>query len=429
MRQLWQTLPLAAAVAGLVGCATQRDFYEQAVKTNIAVEEAHNRILLLNVVRAFKRQPMHFTGFGKITGPAGSVSPAFGFTIPFGPDFTNNIYQFQPSFKPDVASYEIAIYDKQEFVRGFTTRVAPSLLEYLLDQGWPAELVLHLLVRTIDETAENGRLTRTYTNQPQDRKEFKEFQEWVRGAALCRITIENDPKPEVPVDDFVLAESNLPTGAAMLAMQEKGYVLKKKGDPDDKKPPTYQLVKREVSKVLKFSDRPGAKYACPAHLANPQGAAAGTGKPSAFHLRSPEAMVYYLGELARAQLRDSFEDGVPKGPWPVKINIAYREREGRIDCAPEKRQLKMEQKILSLAQQQPSGCPIEANLFNVIEGPALQDSDVMLLVQHDGVSYGIPRQDEAAGRSMHVLSLISQIIGLQKSATELPQSTTVRIIQ
>lgn len=51
----------------LTGCATQREFTEQVVKTNFAVEEAHNRVLLLNVVRALKQHPMHFTGFVKIS--------------------------------------------------------------------------------------------------------------------------------------------------------------------------------------------------------------------------------------------------------------------------------------------------------------------------------------------------------------------------
>src|SRR5687768_6813843 len=103
----WRTL--ACALIGIVvlaGCATPRDFYEQAVKTNVSIEEGHNRILFLNVIRSMKRQPMHFTGFAKISGPAGAGTPTLGFSLPFGPDFKTNIYTFSPSYKPDTPSYE-----------------------------------------------------------------------------------------------------------------------------------------------------------------------------------------------------------------------------------------------------------------------------------------------------------------------------------
>lgn len=414
----------AIVVMLLAGCATQRDFYEQAVKTNIAVEEAHNRILLLNVIRGLKRQPMHFTGFAKITGPAGSVSPSFGFTVPFGPDAANPIYQFLPTIRPDVASYEIAIYDKQDFMRGFTTRVPPSLLEYFLDQGWPPELIMHVLVRTVDTYDSGGKLV-VYTNQPQDRKNFSEFQKWIRGASLCKVAIKNQPEDDQPIKDFELSESNLPNGAAMIALQEKGYLLVKKKDSDEKKGPVYQLAKRGSAKVLKFEDLPGAQYSCPEHLKPRPG-----GKESVFHLRSPEAMVYYLGEVSRAQLVETREDGAPKPAWPIKITVGYREREPGFDCAAGKKVFsKSVMEKAESSRGEPTGCPIEVYLFNLVSGPSVQQDDVLLHVQHDGSSYGIPRAQELAGRSMNVLSLISQIIGMQKNATELPQSTTVRVIQ
>ena len=113
-------------------------------------------------------------------------------------------------------------------------------------------------------------------------------------------------------------------------------------------------------------------------------------------------MVYYLGELVRAQLDNTYEHGELKDAWSaIDVVIGYT-KEGKA---------------------------IEVRLFNVAKSASGQDSELMLAVQYDGVTYGIPRAEKDAGRSMHILSLITQLIGLQKSSTEMPQTTTVRILQ
>jgi hypothetical protein len=107
--------------------------------------------------------------------------------------------------------------------------------------------------------------------------------------------------------------------------------------------------------------------------------------------RSPEAMLYYLGELARVQSRkvDSY---VPK--------IAYRDADdGSANTVP---------------------------LFVLNRGKSV-GSENAAAVEYDGDTYAIPAGDEG-GQSMHALSLVNQLIDLQKKATDLPTTNTVRII-
>lgn len=409
MRITYLVLSLVATLLLLAGCATQREFAEQVVKTNLAVEDAHNRVLLLNVVRAFKQHPMHFTGFAKITGPAGSISPTFAFTIPFGPDFTNNVYTFSPTIRPDVASYEIAVYDKQEFVRGVMTPVTPKVLQYFLDQGWPAAMILHLFIRKID-VIKNNRIVESYVNEPQDRTDFDKFTRWAHNAALCDIYLDFD-RPTTSVD-LVLGERDLPSPASLLAMQEKGYSFTPKVDPNTRAL-TYELQKTTAQLVLKFRNKPQGNDAqdrlrtqdcpelTPLQLGGRPAEKDAERKAAFVHLRSPEAMVYYLGELARAELVRTFLHGDPVDPRPVQITIAYDAK----------------------------GKPAERKLFSLAPMPPARDEDVLLSVHYEGETYGILRDIGKSGRSMHVLSLLNQVIGLQKSATELPQTTTVRIVQ
>jgi hypothetical protein len=107
------------------------------------------------------------------------------------------------------------------------------------------------------------------------------------------------------------------------------------------------------------------------------------------YLRSPEAILYYLGELARVQV-DEGEAPVmvnrknEKGPWP---------------------------------------------LFKVMRAPARRTStSSQLSVDYRGNTFAIPADQEEAGRSMQVIWLVSQLLALHKSAEELPTTQAVTVV-
>lgn len=99
-------------------------------------------------------------------------------------------------------------------------------------------------------------------------------------------------------------------------------------------------------------------------------------------LRSPEAMIYYMGELIETQ-----------------VNSENR-------YLPE---LKDNERFLRVTRGRPKGASA-------------------VKVTHEGETYAIPRDRDEAGRSMQVLSLVSLIFGLHREAEELPTTPTVTLV-
>jgi hypothetical protein len=102
------------------------------------------------------------------------------------------------------------------------------------------------------------------------------------------------------------------------------------------------------------------------------------------YIRSPEAVIFFLGELAREEL---------EGRTPPQM----------LDSGGEK-----------------------APLF-VIRRSATPPLNAALSVEYEGQWYYIPSGPEG-GRSMHVLSLVNQILSLHKSRGELPTTSAVTVV-
>jgi hypothetical protein len=106
--------------------------------------------------------------------------------------------------------------------------------------------------------------------------------------------------------------------------------------------------------------------------------------------RSPEAIVFYLGQLISVQYPESLSfDGQPYSPW---IYGQFRSRP----------------------------------LFEVKKGPSAP-SDAEVSVALDGDTYYIPKS-ENYNATMHMLTLAEQIIALQKKGTQLPTIPTVQVL-
>jgi len=410
----------------LGGCATPPQIAEQAIKANLAMEQAHNQILLLNVVRAYNRRPMHFTGFTAINGPIGTGKPTFSLATPFGPDFNTNIYSLTTGFTPDVPSFQTAIYDGHEFIRGFTTPITPKLAHFYLEQGWPQEMILHLFVREIEIVNGEGESVKRYRNYPPTAKDFRDFQQKISELSKCKLITETAKPtqygPDIPAQHL--------QNAQMLAVS-KGADFAIQGVPHDKKDANDKLLQPEFYRIIRSSPEVMFKFQAKikgdkclevtngagegnkqenqeqkiqVYLAGAEEIAQrqadkilkkqGTPTPPAlqviFSLRSPEAMVYYLGELARTQNRQ--DSSMP----PASIGFDYPREPDQLEP-----------------------------LFVLSKNPNQSEMGAILEVEYEGDKYVIPRN---AGRSMHVLSLIHQLIGLQKKAADLPATTTVRII-
>lgn len=449
------------AVCCAAGCASNKQLADQVVDANLAQEDAGNRLLLLNVLRARYRHPMHFTKISAVRAPVGLGNPTFTIPTPFGPDFKQQIYNVstQLSVQQGVDS---VVLDTQEFMRGITTPVAPGLMTYMLDQGWPQQMVLHLFVRSIeiyeDHVEPAGKpkavMVDRLDNAPTNEAEFARFQQSVDRLRLCEIALKSGSIGRSAWSP-VLSQAVVSDLKGLAAVKAADLVLVGV-DANGKEttagsPAGYQLMREQKAAQFETRDRPESfPRKCPGLLfrttgMSPQGsqvfteyraqligavtssagdtveareaaqsqmtsamreAAAGS-RPEAdpnesvpnksnayaiFNLRSPEAMMYYLGEIARQQSERPNWDG-------PRIRFGYGA--ARTDERT-------------------------ALLFRVSEGAAPAASPVA--VNYRGASYSIGATSER-DRSMHTLSLINQVLMLQNKGTDLPSTANIRILQ
>jgi hypothetical protein len=400
-----RAIAIALACAS-AGCATQQEIAEQKVKSNLAVEEAHNQLLLLNVARALNRRPMYFTRFQALRGPMGLGSTAATLPLPFGPDFNQQIYNLSLTHAFDKPSFDVQIMDTQKFLQGITKPAAPKTLLYYLDQGWPQQMVLHLFIREVEFVNDEGKVTESVINYPPNKEEFAKFQKLLKDLHGCDIAA-GSVSSKVPYGP-VLPLATVNNLQHLVQMKTADLTLAPV-DANNQEIPKgssvavagYQLMK--VTEVTTFKPIASARPDAPACLLPRRSSQSSSPaeklgilsekrtEPAGpeyvrFVIRSPEAMLYYLGELARAQ----------SGPNDV--------------------------------QRIPVGAPrVEAQdqiLFQVLRGRDAEAAKPAVKVVYEGETYVVPQD---AGRSTHVLSLVSQILNLQNEGAEVPSTATVRV--
>lgn len=412
------------AALALAGCATPNQFANAVVDGNLAQELAHNRLVLLNIVRAYKRLPMHFSRMSAARVPVGVGNPSFEFPTPFGPESLILKYDWKTTLgiQQGVDSTPL---DSQEFMRGITTPVSAVTMLYYLDQGWPQQMILHMFVRSIEvfekEPDGTDTLVTRYINYPANPKRFEDFQTAIKGLAGCEIDSFADraPTPYGPVytaDKLGNLEALAAARAADLRLSPvdaEGKVVVKPSQITV----GYQLFRDTRFTSLKIAKSPMDQTRCaiPGQVEDENKKAlvvplvvvnsdervrsgskqeAGENKPkprtAVFILRSPEAMIYYLGEIGRAQL---------DGSAPKAVRIQYR---------PERR------------EQSDDG----AVLFQLMRGAGDQAA---VTVTHEGQSFSTPRGD-SRDRSMHVVSLLTQMLGLHNKGNDPPSTLNVRSV-
>ena len=453
---------LAAAACLLAGCASNKQLADQVVDANLAQEDAGNRLLLLNVVRARYRYPMHFTKISAVRAPVGVGNPTLTLPTPFGPDFRQQVYNVSTQLSVQQGADSIVL-DTQEFMRGITTPVAPALMTYMLDQGWPQQMVLSLFVRSIefyeDRAGAPGDKPKAVMvdrldNAPGNETQFARFQRSVDRLRLCEIALKSGSIGKSAWSP-VLSAAVLGDLKGLAAAKAADLVLVGV-DANGKEttggaPAGYRLMREQKAVQFETRDRPEAfPRKCPGLLfhatslspeglpavteyrAQLMGAVSGNGgetveareaaqvqmtaamreaaagpRPEAdpdenvpnmpnayaiFNLRSPEAMMYYLGEIARYQSERPGWDG-------PRVRFGYG----------------------SFRSDERT-----ALLFRVSEGAAPPGNPVA--VSYRGASYSIgPASDH--DRSMHTLSLINQVLMLQNKGADLPSTANIRILQ
>ena len=358
---------------------------------NLAVEKAQNEMLLLNIVRASQRHPMYFTVLNDIKGSMAYTLSTGNMYIPLGKFGSNSsgsgIYSITPSatFTTNPI-FDVALLNSKEFVRGMLESVQPETFNYYWQQGWPKAMLLYLFVHRIEKKGH------TYKNNPFDVNTYGAFQKEIEGIADvdndCNLVVTKAPPDSISpeITAAKVAEADL---QKLIEVHKAGLVLvpvKK----DNGKIETYQLkplkkddyaVECKTGRDKAVSERYKLLPDSQVQNVDDKETAEAT-----MYLRSPESIMYYLGELVRAEkINDKTKATRPKL------------KEGKDgECQPW--------------------------LFVAREAGA-EDTNPFVAVDYEGITYVIPRTHSEQlcpeDRSTQVLSLIG-LVTAKQSASDLP---------
>jgi hypothetical protein len=405
-------LALLAAVPVLAACSLSETIGQHSIAYNSSLESATDAVLVMNVLRARDRAPLHFSTIGAIHG-------AFSLFAGVGTDLSNLRSGVEPAaLAGSSPTFDVGPLDRQEFARGLLRPIEPALFRLLSDRGLPDQLLLHLLVSRFDEGASG----RSINNEPNDRHPLDPA-----ARAACA---EAGAAATPPCDRFQAVVDSLtrhgkllfngytrlvPHGPRMTRAQaadpqvlavarESGLALRPDG-------PGWRLYRQTEQIVICVPSAPGVmpRYTalaldrdapqvsalpvggdpCAAdEVADPptQAGHARTGGLS-WYLRSVDEVLTFLGAVQRRE-----EEGVP---YRISVGLdAVRMATPR--------------------------------LFRLWSEPPPRPR---FSVEYRGRRWWVAEHDAAEDLTLSVLALTTQLLNLQKSADEIPSSRTLRLVR
>ncbi|MGO9930660.1 MAG: hypothetical protein ACLPV8_02450 [Steroidobacteraceae bacterium] len=124
----------------------------QAVSYDDAIEDTTNKFLVLNILRAKDKAPLHFDEIPSIHESI-QATGSLGFTIPYGPRPTTspgrNVLTTGASVQVS-PSFEVDHLDTKDFITGLASPIDPKFVKYWLDRGLDPRLVLLLFFSAAD---------------------------------------------------------------------------------------------------------------------------------------------------------------------------------------------------------------------------------------------------------------------------------------
>ncbi|NOT40997.1 MAG: hypothetical protein HOP13_10935 [Alphaproteobacteria bacterium] len=430
----------------LSGCTGMPPAADKAVLFNKAVEDSSNQLLLLNVLRASQRMPVYYTRLSNLQS-VGALKSSVTSTFQLGPRSADTLGLSIPFGADQTDTVGVQVLDDQKFIQGILDRAKPETLAFYLAQGWPEDLLFHLFIERIEiEQGYFDKAIKPSIPNACDGANVRHFRDEQRNKHQ-NIVVDNNPFDGLKCFQSVLrllegsfslglveGKSFKPAGITVQSESaafatpvvealKAGFVLKRfavpRPMPNDPKHTECALAVGKLISATTFQVDPPATengeldttalFSITENfvrsLPNKDGAVrltiAGAGTsasdgctekaqvapPMAFYLRSPDSMIYYLGEIVRASR--VVENGTTVAPVKVKSS------KGPID------------------------------LFRVLRG----DDSAAVSVDFQGATYSIPPTYPADDhRSTQVMTLLNQLITLQKEAGSAPSLPPVTVI-
>lgn len=435
------TLGVAVLVTPLLGCTSfPTEVAEDTIEYNKSLAKAERTQLLLNVVRATKDQPIFFTSIPNLTQKISmdsnlSFSPsvtigAAGMTRTTGTSGGSDT-RTHASTRPTVAgvsagtagvtfsggpTVSMNVLDTQEFWRGFMKPPDAELIKYYWDMGWRKGLLLQLFARemTVADWRDlngNGKIEKkelteasgtTVTGYPLKRKQYEEYLRIIREIVANKPVLhigsyEEEDRVGPEIDEALAREP-----AFLKLAQEEGFsierstkaLLNEKGEKvldgkgDVKTEEVFHLVSKRRGRSVGLKWRIGKETIEQDGKKREIETARVTTK---IQVRSPEAILYHLGELAKVvEAAKSLDEA-----WMTPYEDGTEE-------------------LLFLAASE-----------SALERLGISTESALVWVSYEGVDYYVPK---ASGRSMKVFTMLLQLISLQRTVKESPKGGVFTLV-
>jgi len=200
----------AAATAALVaGCAYNDHFDNRVDRFDVATEQSRDQMILTNIIRASRAEPLAFLQLGEITDsntssalmglPSVVLGPAPAAGSPTRVLDKQSVFGADPGasgFAPNSIStsgsttFNVTPAESKDFYQGLLLTVEPETLAYFAEQGVARETLFDLFTEKVVED-KSGKI-RQFVNDPLD-PSFDAFQHYVDLAMRYGLSAEPDP--------------------------------------------------------------------------------------------------------------------------------------------------------------------------------------------------------------------------------------------
>jgi hypothetical protein len=439
-RQICFVLPLL-----LEGCVADM-FGARAVSYNQEAATNKDRTLLTNIIRASLGRPLQFTDLTTVSGTA-SQSLSLAGLFPFAVHRPPTVGQ-QSTFSPSISlsggpTFSVANLSTKEFYSGILNSIPKGIIADYLAEGYPAEILLPLVISDITDKKRNLRIHNDVTY-------FDIFYSVLNGFIAIGLSAEplNVPVPEGPAlseedakDAKLLASLASGAAAGNTTLDLKRYKVVKPTDPDNKDPnlliSEYNTLRRHGASVYFRLEKKGTNYGfCldPVTLYKNLREAQKT-LPVRIYLSyeydkngklEPVAGTEYVidkQDLCGANFQPNREVGgeLATGQGRLKdLEFSTRSVAGVISFLGEIVRLKKPPRVF----ETPQGGKL-VTLFEVSEespwGPSMSATV-------DSNTYFITVDQSGADMSSRVIELLAELLALNNSAKDLPAPNVITVI-
>jgi hypothetical protein len=452
----------------LGGCVLHQ-VKESAIDYNQVVEEANNQLLVINVLRARDRAPLYLAEFSDIHGSfAESAGLGSGVSIPFGPGYvptgTTSSYAWRYTATPTFSfqnspTFDASALDTQLTTQGLLKPIDPLVWEYYWHRNYPTALLLYLFLQSIQDTGvDGGRIA--IANDPDDATQFELFRKDFVDVVTCKGDVAC--KHSVHLHIFVTSEPYVGKNAGHFTLSEKdvldnlksfvgqpGLVVKEEAD----KPGSYELFSTSKPIVAICFQNPEMR---PAPLSRaPSGATEESAAPAPRYQHN--IVPYSLhGTLGRSELppKGTPPSSPPTSPKPPRAQGAGATATLANPCTADvvdheqwkseagwsqQYQLRSAEGMLeylgALVRRRESLQDTDPDftvggephyLFRLYSEPAQSTGRDRVAVTYRGRSYYV-REGDPYDHTLEVLALVTQLINLNKNASEIPSTKTVNV--